>query len=164
MQMRNARDGVKLIFFDMDGTLCVPEFKNKNGERVVGFTDEGWYEYCTTMGEDGYKDCIPVQPVIRYARVKKEEGAKLFVLSTAHTKEETAAKINFVKTKLKGLFDEVVTVEHDADKIPFMLNTAKNMGMEACDCEIVEDTYATILKSNDAGIKATHISSIVCDL
>lgn len=155
---------MKLVFFDVDGTLCVPTYKNKNGDLVVGFTDEGWYEFCVTMGEDGYKDCIPVQPVIRYARKKKEEGARLFVLSTSHTPEETAAKVKFVKTKLPDLFDEVITVGHDADKIPVMLKKAAGMGASAIDCEIVEDTYATILKSNDAGIKATHISSIICNL
>lgn len=155
---------MELVFFDIDGTLCVPTYKNKQGETVVGFTDEGWYEFCITMGEDGYKDCIPVKPVLRYAGKRHDDGAKLFVLSTAHTKEETSAKIKFVKTKLPDLFEEVITVAHDADKIPVMLDKAEKYGLEAKDCEIVEDTYATILKSNDVGIKATHISSLVCDL
>ncbi|MCR4960824.1 MAG: HAD-IA family hydrolase [Lachnospiraceae bacterium] len=155
---------MKLVFFDVDGTLIVPIYKNKKGKMVVGFSDEEWFEYCETQGEKGYQYCKPVMPVIRYAREKKAEGAKLFVLSTAQTPGEIKAKEHYAEVNFPGLFDEVITVPHDHMKVEVIEAKAEEEGVQLSDCELVEDTYANVLKANDAGIVATHISSLVCDL
>lgn len=155
---------MELVFFDVDGTLSVPTYIDKYGKKVVGFSDEEWLNYCKKTGEDGYKDCIVVAPVARYALKRKADGARLFVLSTAQLPEETAAKIKFVNDRFPGVFEEVITVAHDAQKLSVMSDKAKECNVDITDCEIVEDTYATILKANEMGIKATHISQIVCEL
>lgn len=154
----------QLVFFDIDGTLCVPTYKDKEGKFVVGFSDEGWFEFCRENGDDGYKYCKPVKPVVRYAEKRKSEGAKLFVLSTAQSKEEIASKIKYINETFPGLFERVLTVSADIQKLEIMGRIAHEYGGNYTDVEIVEDTYATILKANEIGIKATHISSIVCDL
>lgn len=155
---------MKLCFFDIDGTLVVPLYKDKNGNTVVGFTDEEWFEYCEKSSPEGYKYCKPVMPVIRYARQRKEEGARLFVLSTAQSLGEIESKKHYINENFPGLFEGVLTVDKDSQKIEIMNKMAMDAGVEVKECELVEDTYANILKANDAGFTATHISSLVCDL
>lgn len=154
----------KLAFFDIDGTLCVPRYKDKYGKYVCGFTDAEWFEFCENSGKEGYRNCITVKPVERYAHSLKEKGVKLFVLSTAQSFGEIEAKKAHILETFPSLFEEVITVEHDSIKMDVIKEYADRFGCELRECEIVEDTYSTILKANDLGIKATHISMIVCDL
>ena len=154
---------MELVFCDIDGTLCVPRYRD--GDRyVVGFSDEGWAQYCRRTGKDGYADCIPVQPVVRYLTERKAQGAELYVLSTSYSEEETAAKVHFVKEHFPELFRDVITVDSDDEKLTLMREMAGRSKVGLEDCEIVEDTYRTILKANELGIRTTHISAIVCDL
>ena len=153
----------ELVFFDIDGTLSVPRY-NDNGRLVIGFSDEGWENFCNNAGEDGYRDCIVVKPVVRYAEKRKSEGALLYVLSTAHYENEVKSKHKFINETFPGLFEEVLTVPRDPDKLTVISGMAEERGLKLSECELVEDTYATILKANEIGIKATHISEIVCNL
>lgn len=153
----------ELVFFDIDGTLAVPRYF-VNGEYVSGFSDEGWYEYCVSQKENGYNHCIPVKPTERYAKKRKNDGAILFVLSTSQTPEETSAKVKFVSDKFPGLFCEVITVAKDAMKLEVISEMASKFNTTLTKCELVEDTYSTLLKANEKGIIATHLSSLVCDL
>lgn len=153
----------ELVFFDIDGTLAVPRYL-VDGQYVTGFTDEGWFEFNKRERENGYNSCIVVKPVERYARKRKEEGAVVFVLSTSQTEEETMAKVKFVNDNFPGLFEEVITVAHDPEKLYVIRQMAEKYGIELTRTELVEDTYSTLLKANEVGIVSTHISSLVCDL
>jgi len=154
---------VKLCFFDVDGTLSVPIYNN-HGKLVVGFTDEGWFEHCATFREHAYDDCKPVLPVKRYAEKLKAEGTKLYVLSVSQSEGENLAKQRFVEMHFPGMFDEVIMVDCNADKITVIREHATREGVELSQCELVEDTYSNVLMANDNGIKATHIAALVCDL
>lgn len=154
----------KLAFFDIDGTLCVPRYKDKHGNFVIGFSDEDWFEFCEKAGEDGYADALVVQPVKRYAESLKEAGVRIFVLSTAQSPGEIAAKEKQMGIFFPGLFEKVITVGHDPEKLSVIKEYASKYDCELPDCELVEDTYSTILKANEIGIKATHISMLVYDL
>ena len=153
----------KLVFFDVDGTLSVPIYPD-GGREVIGFSDEGWLEYCRTAGEDGYRLCKPVEPVKRYAEKCLSEGSVLYVLTTSQMEEETAAKRKFVERHYAGLFAQVLDVRHDKEKLDAMREKAQEHGLLLTDCELVEDTFATLLYVMQAGVKATHIASLVCDL
>lgn len=154
---------VKAAFIDLDGTLSVPNYL-VNGKIVVGFSDEGWFNHCTTMREHAYDYCKPVRPVERYIRKLHDEGADLFILSVAQTEGEKLAKINFVNTHFKGLFKNIVFAAKNSEKISIMNEYAYNNKLSHNEIEIVEDTYSVILNANDNGFKATHISEIICDL
>lgn len=155
---------IKLVFFDIDGTLCVPRYRDKHGNLVCGFSDADWFEFCENAGKEGYRDCITVKPVERYAHELKENGTKLFVLSTAQSLGEIEAKKTHILRTFPSLFEEVITVSSDPMKMDVIKEYADKYGCDLRECEIVEDTYSTILKANDLGIHATHISMIVCNL
>lgn len=153
----------KLCFFDIDGTLSVPIY-NDHGRMVVGFTDEGWYEHCATKREHAYDYCKPVMPVKRYAESLKSEGAKLYVLSVSQSEGESLAKERFIETHFAGLFEEVIVVGCNADKLTVITEYSEREGVKLSECELVEDTYSNVLMANDNGIKGTHIAALICDL
>jgi FMN phosphatase YigB (HAD superfamily) len=154
---------IRLAFFDMDGTLCAPRFY-VNGKMVGGMSDEAWHTFCEKNGEDTYRFCKPVPSVTEYARKLRECGAKVYVLSTSQTKYECDAKNKFVRQNYPaGFFTEVLTVEHDADKLPVIREIAEKEGVRPEECELIEDTYATVLAAIVAGIRGTHVSMIYCD-
>ncbi len=154
---------VKAVFFDIDGTLSVPYYKT-NGKMVVGFTDEGWLNHCATQKEHCYDFCKVVSPVKRYAINKKNEGAKLYVLSVSQSEGERLGKIKFINDNYNGLFEDIIQVEHNNDKVKVMSEYAAINNLKHFEIEIVEDTYSIVLNANDNGFIATHIASIVCDL
>ena len=153
----------KLAFFDIDGTLSAPYYPVE-GELKPGMTDEQWITFCKEYGEDSYFFCKPVMPVKRYAEKLREQGAELYVLSTSQTPEEDISKVKFIGRFYSGLFQEVLTVRRDADKVGRILELAEQKKIEADACELVEDTYSNVLLAVTNGIRATHISQIVQDL
>lgn len=154
---------IKLAFFDVDGTLSVPRYRN-NGQYVIGFSEEDWVTHCVTSGENAYDDCLPVAPARRHAEALKQAGARLFVLTTSMSEAETAAKKKFIRENFPGLFEEVIAVPSDAEKAGEIRRRAEEAGVSLSACELVEDTYATLLAVLPLGIRGTHISRLVWDL
>ena len=105
-------------------------------------SDVQWASYCKEHGEDTYEWCRPVMPVKKYALDAKAAGAKLYVLTTSGTQIETEAKRKFIDRYYPGIFDDIYSVEHDNEKVKFILEKASELGIEPSDCELVEDTYA----------------------
>ena len=151
---------MKAVFIDVDGTLSSPCYK-VDGKFQIGMSDAQWSEYCASHGEDTYEWCRPVMPVKKYALDAKAAGAKLYVLTTSGTQIETAAKRRFIDRYYAGIFDDIYSVEHDNDKVAFILEKAKELEIEPGDCELVEDTYRILLQTVVAGIKSTHITTIL---
>ncbi len=149
----------KIAFFDVDGTLSVPIY-NDNGEMKIGFSDEGWIAYCVKEGEESYQYCKPVQMTIRYARKLKDQGALLYVLTTSQTSFETNGKKKFLQTHCPGLFDDVISVSQDQYKLLVIQAIAEMNGVALTECELIEDTYSTLLTMLPYGIKPTHVSSL----
>ena len=150
---------IKLGFFDVDGTLSVPVYDDQ-GRKTIGFSDDGWIAYCVREKENSYRHCQPVGMTIRYARKLKEEGAKVYVLTTSQTSFETQGKKKFLDQHCPGLFEDVIAVGKDAYKLLVIQEMARLHKVEASECELVEDTYGTLLSMLDTGIKLTHVSSL----
>ncbi len=154
---------IKYAFFDVDGTLSSPCYMVE-GKLVIATDDEKWFNYCDSMGDDGYQWCRPVTQVGDYARQLKEAGAKLFILTASSSQNETDSKWKFVNTHFPGLFDQVYTVEHDHEKCPFILKKAAQLGAAPEECQIVEDTFRILFETAVAGIRSTHVTSILTGL
>ena len=155
----------QLAFFDIDGTLSAPYYPvGPDGTLRAGMTDEQWIEFCRTWGEDSYRFCKPVLPVIRYAKELLAAGAELYVLSTSQTEEEDRSKEKFIKRHCAGLFKSVLTVRDDTEKVQRILAMASEGDVAPEACELVEDTYALVLDAINHGVKGTHIAQIVWDL
>ena len=153
---------MKLVFFDVDGTLSAPQYP-VDGELQVGMSDERWIRYCEEYGEDTYQYCRPVPMVKRYAQKRKAEGAALYVLTTCQGEAELHAKEKFVKRHYDGLFERVIPVRRDADKLTVIRQMALEQGRILQECEIVDDTYAILLHACVSGVKATHVANIASE-
>ncbi len=151
---------MQAMFIDVDGTLSSPCYK-VNGKFQIGMSDVQWADYCREHGEDTYEWCRPVVQVKEYAMRAKEKGTKLYVLTTSGTQIETVAKRRFLDRYYAGMFDDIYAVEHDDDKVRFILKKAAELGIEPSDCELVEDTYRILLQTVTEGIKSTHITTIL---
>jgi hypothetical protein len=150
---------MKLAFFDVDGTLSVPRYLI-DGQMKIG-TQDGWIEYCVNHGADTYDDCLPVEPARLYAKALKTSGATLYALSTSQTSFEHAAKQKFLDEHYSGLFADLITVARDEYKQQIIAEMARIRGISLSSCELVEDTYATLLLAAETGIKVTHLSMIL---
>ncbi|MBO6065993.1 MAG: hypothetical protein J6P36_06195, partial [Lachnospiraceae bacterium] len=84
--------------------------------------------------------------------------------STSQTPEEDSSKERFVAENFPGLFDGVITVRTDAEKVPEILLRARKAGVPAAACELIEDTYQNVLAAVTNGLKGTHVSQLVWDL
>ena len=154
---------MRLAFFDVDGVLSVPIYKEKD-EFVIGFIAETWKAYCMEHGEDTYQYCKPVLPVKRYAENLQAEEVVLFALTATQSDAETQAKRKFLSKHYPGLFEEVLTVASQNEKLETIKIISQRYGAQLTDCELVEDTLSTLLEVRQYGIKPTHISAVVCDL
>ncbi|MBO6046907.1 MAG: hypothetical protein J6P61_04050, partial [Erysipelotrichaceae bacterium] len=134
-----------------------------DGERKIGLPFDCWEDYCDIHKERTYDDCAVNKPVERYARYLKSQGTELFVLSTAVNKNEILAKQVFIEERLPGLFTDVITVEEDDYKIDVIKQMADDYGVGLDECELIEDTFNTLLKANEIGIIPTHISQLTVD-
>lgn len=153
----------QLVFFDLDGTLSVPEYE-ENGKPVIGFhTPEGWVNYCNAYGDKAYQFCKPLQPVKRYALQKKEEGARLFVLTAVLCESEVGAKKVFLDEHYPGIFEDMITVGSAGEKGEKIKEIAAREDVPLDHCELVEDTFMTLLDVMEDGVRVTHLSEIVCN-
>ena len=171
----NNQNFTRLVFFDIDGTLSAPGYRvygperlekpvpeDSEGEIRIGMGDDTWIRYCIRNGEDSYHDCCPVPAVRDYAERKRREGAKLYVLSTSQTSFESRAKQAFIRRHYKDLFapENVITVAADEYKLKVICALAAKYGLLPCDCELVEDTYSTLLLAEREGIRGIHVSGL----
>ena len=151
---------MKAMFIDVDWTLSSPCYR-VDGKFQIGMSDVQWADYCKVNGEDTYEWCRPVMQVKEYAMKAKANGTRLYVLTTSGTEIETVAKRRFIDRYYSGMFDDIYAVEHDDDKVKFILKKAVELGIELGDCELVEDTYRILLQTVTEGIKSTHITTIL---
>ncbi|WP_130837166.1 hypothetical protein [Lachnoclostridium sp. Marseille-P6806] len=151
---------MRLVFFDVDGTLSIPQYEAPDGRIVIGFPDEDWLRYCKTHGAASYEHCRIVPCTLRYAREQAARGARLFVLSTVMSAEEAEAKTEFIRRCCPSLFADCIYVREDAQKIHEICRAAEQLGAALPDCALVEDSYANLLRAAAAGIEPVHLSML----
>ena len=153
---------IKLAFFDVDGTLSAPQYL-VNGKLQIGMSDTQWQKYCDDHGEDTYEYCKPVKAVKEYALSKKAQGATLYVLTSSQGENENKGKRKFIEQHYSGIFEEVIPVAHDADKVKVIKAKAEEKGVKLSECEIVEDTFKILLETVCEGIVSTHVANIFAE-
>lgn len=149
-------------FFDVDGTLSAPYY-NVNGSLQPGMTDEEWFAFNDTYQELSYEDCKPIPQIKEYAIKLRKAGVRLFVLSVAQSAGEIKAKERFIKKHYPDLFEQIICVEHDAEKLKVMKNFCKENEVSFADCELVEDTYMNVIHAVCEGFMAKHITNILVE-
>lgn len=151
---------MRLLFFDVDGTLSIPQYEAPDGRMVIGFPDEDWLRYCKTHGAASYEHCRVVPCTLRYAREQAAQGARLFVLSTVMSGEEAEAKNEFVRRCCPSLFADCIYVREDRQKIREIRRVAEQHGAALSECALVEDSYANLLRAAAEGIEPLHLSML----
>ena len=154
-------EDIKIAFFDLDGTLSVPEYRN-NGKPVIEFPSiDEWVNYCETAGRDAYQYCRPVEAVKKYAAKLKTAGVKLYVLTAVMSDAEIEAKKVFLEKHYKGFFEDMLTAGSAKEKREIIRKTAEAEEAQCGECELVEDAFSTLLDVLSDGVKATHISQLI---
>lgn len=154
---------IKAAFFDMDGTLSVPIYPV--GDRYQPcMTDEQWHNFNEKYNVESYSWCKPVYCVKRYAEKLKAQGAKLYVLTGVHTDYEVMGKREFTNVHYEGLFEELIPVRSDAEKIPYMMNYCKKNGIQYSECELIEDTFKNVIEAICSGFEAKHVTNILDEM
>ena len=153
---------MKLVFFDVDGTISAPGYP-VDGKIKIGMHDDEWGPYCEATGEDGYKYCKPVPAMIDYAEQNKNAGNRTFVLTAVYNDPEVKAKEKFIAVEYPGLFEEILTVDCAEAKIDVMKEYAAKYNVPLENCELVDDTYSLLLKVVVAGMSAIHTANVCSD-
>ena len=162
--MINVPNSIRYVFFDVDGVLSAPcYYDDKKMAYVIGFSDEGWNEYLNNEGIYTYKYCKPVDFVKDFIVQLKEKNIKTYVLSTVANRTEAKAKSLFLDNNYKDLFIDYYYVEHDSEKLKFLLDFVKRKEILLQECLLVDDTYSILLDCHNEGISATHISNLLAD-
>ena len=74
------------------------------------------------------------------------------------------SKRKFVEKYYTDMFENVISVEHDAEKVEVIKAMAKQYEVELAECELVEDTLNILFETVCEGIVSTHIANIFADL
>lgn len=144
----------------MDGTITAPIF-NIDGKPTPGFFRTNWPEFCNRTRDMAYKDCVPVEQIIEYARIVKKAGWDVKLLTVVYSDGEKPAKTAWADSQnLTDLFSDIIFVNGSRDKVPVIVEYADTNGLGLDDCMLVEDNYVTVLEANEAGIQALHTSHI----
>lgn len=151
----------KAAFFDMDGTIAIPFFRFNNQDKI-GFPPEDWAKYCSENAPFAYKDCVPFDAVMSYAKKLYDAGWDLFVLTVTLSQGERDSKVVWLNEHDPSqIFQDIYFVDNDDDKFKFIEEYAEESNTSIGDCMIVEDNYYNILTAIDKGMRAMHVSHIV---
>ena len=150
----------KTAFFDMDCTITAPIFHLENS-TTPGFFKSNWPEFCNKEQTGAYKNCVPVEQVIKYAKYLQAAGWDVKLLTVVLSEGEKPAKITWLDDhNLQNLFSEVIFVNESSKKIPHIINYADTNGLALNDCMLIEDNYIAVLQAHTAGIQALHTCHI----
>lgn len=152
---------IKLAVFDVDGTLSAPQYRDIDGNPVIGFSLEEWIGYCKERGNSAYQFCKPIPGVLPFLQGLKKAGAVLEVVSTALSAEERMAKAVFVGENYPNCFEGYSFVDQDQYKVALIHTLARQHGCELSSCLFVDDSYPLLLEAHEQGIRAAHISNIL---
>ena len=85
------------------------------------------------------------------------------MLTSTQGENENKGKRKFIGQHYNGIFEEVIPVAHDADKIKVIKAMAEEKGVKLSECEIVEDTFKILLETVCEGIVSTHVANIFAE-
>jgi FMN phosphatase YigB (HAD superfamily) len=150
---------MKLIFVDIDGTSSAPVYM-VDGKPQIGMSDEAWDPFCREKGDDSYEYCEPVPALKAFLEEQKALGNRIFILTVVYNDHEPGAKQKFVDKNYPGIFEKVISVGSEDEKIGTMKEYAEKEGVQYEDCILIDDTYALLLRTLCAGFGAVHITNI----
>lgn len=158
----NKIKNIKIAFFDLDGVLSIPRYKNSDGIITCGMLDTDWFDRCQNE-DDIYKYCIPPKQIINLLQKLKNNNTLLFVLTHETNSGAYFNKVDYVLKNYKDYFTDyrhVLFVNKTENKIKLIKSYAKKYKLTLDQCLLIEDTYDTCLLATNNNIKAMHISEL----
>lgn len=155
---------IKYVFFDVDGVLSVPRYKNFDKEEYVsGFTDENWLKF-DIFSEHPYKDCIAPKTMKKFVHVlHKNRGIckKIFCLTVDDNSFSYNSKKRFIKEHYPEIKEEnMILVASTGMKKDVIRYIAEKDNINVKECLLIEDTFQTIIDAELAGISNLHVAGI----
>lgn len=155
---------IKYVFFDVDGVLSVPRYKNFDKEEYVsGFTDENWLKF-DIFSKHPYKDCIAPRAMKKFIHIlHKNRGLckKIFCLTVDDNSFSYNSKKKFIKENYPEITEEhilwVASANMKTDVIRYIAERDK---INTKECLLIEDTFQTIIDAELMGISNLHVAGI----
>lgn len=158
-------DDVKRVaFFDFDGCLVAPMFKQSDGKYNIGFLGYKYDEFMNNADHGVYRHTAIVRPVHSFAVDLHSKGWTLNVLTGGTTKTERHEKRQFVDkhfNTISNIFKDVMFVQQPGEKVEAILAYAKEHDIKPENCLLVEDNYVTLLRAAKAGIKVMSVAHVI---
>lgn len=156
--------GVQIAFFDLDGVLSIPRFRDNLGniKCAIGSDDGAWFDKAN-WNSDCYKDCKVNPNIIALLNKLKSKNVRLYVLTHDTNSGSYFNKVDFVLNNYKEYFDsyrQVLFVSKTNNKVRLMDIYCAKYGISHKDCLLVEDTFDTCIEANDKGFRVCHISEL----
>ena len=151
----------KLAFFDIDGTLSVPNYCI-NGEYKTGMTDEEWLSY--TMNINAYRFCSAPKTIRNYIADLTDKGVEIYVITRESWSPAFKAKCKFIKTsypEIKQNNIHYVLRKENKPNLIEMIRLCQEKPTDMSECLYYDDDYEMVLTMNNLGYDAHHISEFL---
>lgn len=149
-----------LIFIDIDGTLSIPRFMNKNNTIVSCMDEEDWINHCV-IDNTPYGLSTPVKGMLEYIKFCKNNNCKVFTLSTCMSSFESKGKNLFLDTYYgENLFDDRIYVANDKFKVKIIKAVCEKYGKDYSEALLIEDSLSVMIMTNKEGIETVHVTEI----
>ena len=151
----------KLAFFDIDGTLSVPNYYI-NGEHKTGMTNEEWLLY--TMDINAYSSCAAPKIVRDYIIDLMDKGVEIYVITQESWSPAFKAKCEFVRIlypEIKQSNIHYVIKKENKPNLIEMIRLCQEKPTDMDECLYYDDDYEMVLIMNNLGYDAHHVSEFL---
>lgn len=157
-------NGVKIAFFDIDGVLSIPRYRDYLGsiKCAIGKNDEAWFDK-SNWNSDCYKDCAVNPKIVTLLNILKSKNVRLFALTHDTNSGSYFNKVDFVLNNYNDYFNsyrQVLFVSKPLDKLRLMDIYCSKYSINHTDCLLIEDTYDTCIEAVDKNYRVCHISEL----
>lgn len=154
---------INIAFFDLDGVLSVPRYRDSHGNITCGMSDDDWFDICQNR-LDVYKDCVVPNQVLNLLETLKKNNATLYVLTHETNSGAYFNKVEYVLNNYKEYFNsyrKVLFVSKSSDKVKLIQSVLSSENIPYSRCLFVDDSYDLCLQVSLEGIQALHISELL---
>ena len=151
---------IQIAFFDIDGTLSVPQYDVGNGVLKPGGTQEWWLEF--NMDRDNtYRTCRAPVTMVNFVSELRKKNVLVKCLTEEHSSFAFNNKAVWVEEQYGIPFEDIFWVDDKAAKVPVILKYCQLFNYEPKDVLFVDDTFPIVLEATVAGLCAKHISEFL---
>lgn len=159
----------KIVFFDLDGTLCEYKF-GKHSNLLNAVSDEEFIEYC--IKTDAYEEIRPLKTMQDI--INRLDNEKVYIVTQCFSSFEFYQKINWLKREYPTIkVENIIFVADKKDKLKVLqgiydrYRNNKNTNYTKSQFVLVDDTLSILSDIEEQGkqqidwYSVIHISSFI---